>query len=162
MQEYRNRALNDLGSEVIVDEWGFIDYDTTCGQEGAPLEREPSKMRQHCNDFVAKVNRPLHFSTPDGYRITLYSNPRGKVEVVEFYLPNGIKIPVDSDGSVKLKGAAEELLSGRHNVTKDHLAFIQLLNKRIDHLVLRRLEALLNAELQCDRCTVTIVDEMTE
>ncbi|GMM85347.1 hypothetical protein [Pseudoalteromonas sp. MTN2-4] len=162
VQEYRNRALNDLGSEVIVDEWGFIDYDTTCGQEGAPLEREPSKMRQHCNDFVAKVNRPLHFSTPDGYRITLYSNPRGKVEVVEFYLPNGIKIPVDSDGTVKLKGAAEELLSGRHNVTKDHLAFIQLLNKRIDHLVLRRLEALLNAGLQCDRCTVTIVDEMTE
>ncbi|GMM85349.1 hypothetical protein [Pseudoalteromonas sp. MTN2-4] len=109
-----------------------------------------------------RANRPLHFNTPDGYKIILFPNPNGEAEVVSFYLPNGIKIPVDPDGSVKLKEAAEELLSGKYNVTKDNLIFIQLMNKRMNHLALRRLEALLNAGLQCDRCTVTIVDEMTE
>ena len=108
-----------------------------------------------------RVNRPLRFNTPEGYEIILKPHD-GVTKVLEFHLPNGIKIPVDSDGNVKLKEAAEELLSGRHNVTRDNLIFIQLMNKRMNHLALRRLEALLNAGLQCDRCTVTIVDEITE
>jgi len=108
-----------------------------------------------------RENRPLSFSTPDGYEIILKPH-EGVTKVLKFYLPNGIKIPVDSDGNVKLEEAAEELLSGRHNVTKDNLIFIKLMNKRMNHLALRRLEALLNAGFQCNGCTVTIVDEITE
>ena len=108
-----------------------------------------------------KVNRPLRFNTPEGYEIILKPHD-GVTKVLEFYLPNGIKIPVNPDGSVKLKEAAEELLSGKYNVTRDNLIFIQLMNKRMNHLALRRLEALLKAGLHCDECTVTIVDEMTE
>jgi len=109
-----------------------------------------------------QVNAPLTFYTQDGYVITLFPNSRGKAEVVEFRLPNDIIIPVDSNGNIKLKEAAEELLSGDYNVTKDNLIFIQLMNKRMNHLALRRLEALLKAGFQCNGCTVTIVDEITE